>query len=237
MKPDTITKLINLNHSFYNSHSKDFSGSRNYNWEGFEKLSKYLFEDMQILDVGCGNARFARFLNTKFNKFKYLGIDNSEKLLDIARANNYPNTEVSNMELLQDFDISDLNLKYDLIVALGVMHHIPSQELRIEFINNLVSLLSKDSKLVLSFWNFQDKIDKNKFINPSKVGIDASELEEGDYILTWERGELGYRYAHLYSEKEILNLTAETGLKKVENFKSDSKNGKGNNYIVLSQFI
>lgn len=235
MNPNTIQKLINLNNDFYNNHTKSFSDSRNYNWEGFEKLSKYFFEDMSILDIGCGNARFSCFINAKLNKFNYLGVDNSEELLDVARSSNYPNTKLLNMEFLQDFRKSAFNPDYDLIIALGVMHHIPSHKLRIEFINNLTSLLSNNSKLVLSFWNFQDKIEKKKFVNPSLIGIDESELDEGDYILKWERGEIGYRYAHLYSEQEILNFISEAGLQIVESFKSDSKSGEGNFYYVLNK--
>ena len=50
---------------------------------------KFLFKDLKegekILDLGCGNGRWYKIFKEK--KVDYFGLDNSEKLIEIAKEN------------------------------------------------------------------------------------------------------------------------------------------------------
>jgi 2-polyprenyl-3-methyl-5-hydroxy-6-metoxy-1,4-benzoquinol methylase len=83
-----IRKLNQLNNKFYQSVADDFSESRQYFWQGWEKITEYLEKNhrkIKILDIACGNARFAQFLKEKKVDFTYSGLDNSQQLIKIAR--------------------------------------------------------------------------------------------------------------------------------------------------------
>jgi len=48
-------------------------------------------------------------------------------------------------------------------------------------------------------------------------------VEEGDYLLTWKRGGMGYRYCCMVDEGQTAELAAEAGLKIVHQYREDGK--------------
>ena len=68
MQQETIKMLNQLNRDFYYRVADDFSESRQYYWPGWQKIPLFFKKNqqnakkIQVLDVGCGNARFAKFL-------------------------------------------------------------------------------------------------------------------------------------------------------------------------------
>jgi hypothetical protein len=63
---DTTARALNaLNQSFYSESAEEFAATRSASWPGWRKLLPLLREkrNAAILDVGCGNARFASFLS------------------------------------------------------------------------------------------------------------------------------------------------------------------------------
>lgn len=78
----------------------------------------------------------------------------------------------------------NLNLKsYDVAVCFGVMHHVPSVDLR----EKLLKELSKSKIVIVSFWQF-DKDERifNKAQETTMVAqvkLDLKNLEENDYFL------------------------------------------------------
>jgi len=110
MNINTIKKLNVINQDFYNIIASDFDDSRQYFWKGWEKLIQHLdyFNELKLLDLGCGNSRFYQFIKNNFSnkELKYFGIDNNQKLLDFA-----------NKKLGKDNDNFKLR-KIDLITSL-----------------------------------------------------------------------------------------------------------------------
>jgi 2-polyprenyl-3-methyl-5-hydroxy-6-metoxy-1,4-benzoquinol methylase len=83
----------------------------------------------KVMEIGCGNGANSVYLNSYYNS--YCGIDFSKELIKIAK-HCYGNEK-------SDFfcsDIKDLdkNKKYDLIVCVGVLHHL--QDLK-EYLKNI----------------------------------------------------------------------------------------------------
>ncbi len=87
--------------------------------EGTEKFSSFLPEHGSVLDVGCGAGNKARFMSDR--GFRVMGIDFSEELLKIARA------EASAAEF-KNIPMEDLDLipeTFDGVFAQASLLHIP----------------------------------------------------------------------------------------------------------------
>jgi tRNA (uracil-5-)-methyltransferase TRM9 len=57
------------------------------------------------------------------------------------------------------------------------------------------------------------------------IGLNAAQVDEGDYLLDWRRGGYGLRYIHHTSANDLVSLAAETGFRVVNSFYSDGAEG------------
>ncbi len=240
-----VKKLNDLNKKFYQEIGDSFDQTRNYYWEGWKVLyDKGYLGDMdrfkEILDIGCGNGRFASFLLDKSVKFKYYGMDSSSLLLEKARKR--LGSSVTKAVTLKEIDILDLSKmsqylddkSFDLITLFGVMHHIPDNELRKEILILCKKHLRQNGKLIFSIWDFmKDDRFTDRVISPESVGISSSEMDQGDHILDWRKGSVAYRYCHYYSEDEVLTLLKNVGFSLKEMFFCDGRSGRLNRYYVV----
>ncbi|MBU2543301.1 class I SAM-dependent methyltransferase [Patescibacteria group bacterium] len=248
-----IRQLNRLNQQFYQRVATSFSDSRSYYWQGWNKLVPYLKElskdrrrHITVLDIGCGNGRFGSFLAQQLQeiKIKYIGIDNSEELLKIAHSQslsqniNFEFIKLDIIEALLDGSLEKKlqSLSPHFIMALGMVHHIPSFKLRQNFLSQLAHVLSQPGYLAFTTWNFLDtKRFQKKIVNPNQVNIDPQKLEKHDVILDWKRGETAYRYCHYADHEELQALVQTAQLEQVSQFKADSKSGKLNTYTILKK--
>lgn len=212
MKHSTISLINKLNSDFYQKYSKPFDISRQSDWSSFKKLVKSIdkSETLKVLDIGCGNGRFAKFIYENFNVIEYIGIDNNEELIQSARNRNLPD--------YFSFKIGDIKDKIyqnqicpNLIVCFGVMHHIASYKLRQSLIQKFVSNADIPGVAIISFWQFMKNPKyKNKLINPHDVevnfGVPIDDLENRDYFLGWNGDSTSVRYCHYFVDDEIIKL-------------------------------
>jgi len=179
--------------NLYSDFAKDFSSTRQAPWAGWKRLISQIpsikdpnlkensklqtaNSELKILDLGCGNGRFLKFLtsNIQYSISKYVGIDNAEELLEIAKNNiknktlNIKNPSKELQTLISkhiifhkrdlesiDWDV-ELDQEFDLVVIFGVMHHIHSFEKRVELLQKAAKHLSLDGILAVTFWQFKD---------------------------------------------------------------------------------
>ncbi|MNK41470.1 dTDP-3-amino-3,4,6-trideoxy-alpha-D-glucopyranose [compost metagenome] len=75
-----------------------------------------------VLDVGCGNGKpiLEYFIN---HNIRVVGIDASEKMLDLAQAN-FPNTRL----MLMDMRELRLHEKFDVLIAWHSFFHLPAAD-------------------------------------------------------------------------------------------------------------
>lgn len=215
--------------NLYTTHSKQFDQTRQAPWRGWGRVLKYFqnIKDLSVLDIGCGNGRFYKFLSdNKAGITNYLGLDNSKEMLEIFGKN----FQSSNLNL-QIVDVNspkwmqNIPAKYNLIVAFGVLHHLETIESREYFYKNISNLLNPNGILILTFWQFE------KIPNLMK---EAKDLGERNYLLRFgENGDA--RFAHGYSETEVRNwkLELERKFDILEEFEEDGRTGDLNRYIVL----
>lgn len=270
MQKQTIKQLNQLNKNFYQNVADDFSDSRQYFWAGWGKIIAHLKKISQnkkkikVLDIGCGNARFAQFLQSQKINYTYFGLDNSTKLLEIAQKT--LNTNHINNQLVQ-FDLVENLLKkqkivwpffhkFDLIVAFGLTHHLPGSNLRLNFFQSLAKILNKDGLLIISNWQFvtDERFKKNiltwqeikthsqlKFLQKIKLKNLLKKLEHNDFLLDWRKQdksnpqELAIRYCHFLDKKTSEKLVKKSGYTIIDQFYADGKSQKLNHYFVLKK--
>ncbi len=60
MEPTIQKKLLEINRAFYDHFDGSFSATRGHVQPGVDKLLKQFDQDVNVLDVGCGNGTLAR---------------------------------------------------------------------------------------------------------------------------------------------------------------------------------
>lgn len=256
MNRQTFNKILQINKDFYECVAEEFDTSRQYAWKGWEQVLKEInayitetgLESIRVLDLGCGNGRFYKFLTENLEiKIEYVGIDNNEALLEKARDIKvrirdrvdfiFGDVLTSLNEVLNGLDETYNYNSFDLVVAFGITHHIPDVEFRKEWATKVLDLSCYMT--VLTFWNPTD----TKQFRPLAKGeiakilkINPSELDDSDYFLIW--GNDNYttntnrntceedciRYVHIWKENEINEINKNSKL-----FYAD---GKGNNLNI-----
>ena len=249
MDNEIIKRLAHLTTSFYQKTARDFSQSRSAPWAGWNNLlpsiGKITTKPIRVLDIACGNGRFAHFLAQKCpdQKFVYVGIDNNQQLLHDATKKSRATNIVPQLLtvditqcLLENKPLVENQPGFDLVVAFGILHHIPSNDLRERFFCTLAQHCSEGGYCVVTFWDFiQAKRLEKKRVEPNLLGFEEKELESGDYILDWQRGTAALRYVNHLSLKDRYRLVKISGLKLVEEFRSDGKEHNLNHYLVLQK--
>ncbi len=238
MNLSTAHKLIALNRDFYQKFGADFSATRQKLQPGVTRLLETLQGDESILDLGCGNGGFARALAKRQHQAAYLGLDFSRPLL--ADASSQPEgfsarfieADLTQLSVISD-QLSVISNQWSVVSCFAALHHIPSRDLRLQFLQTVRTLLAQNGRMFLSNWQFQNSAKLRGRVQPwSRVGLTNSDVDEGDFLLDWRRGGEALRYVHQFSERELGELAENCGFRVVESFLSDGEGGKLGLYQV-----
>lgn len=261
----TAKKLCQVNTDFYRAHAASFSETRRVGWAGWEKVlaaaewgSKTLVaadgkagESAAVLDVACGNMRFATFLAERAGECAYFGADNCAALVpDALKAAQFQQLDIVGALLSC---VSEAGARQsgaalaaaidapcaDLTVAFGFMHHIPTEEARAALLFALLAKTKPGGAVAVSFW---------EFLNSSELAAKAGEthargmaalglppLNPGDYLLGWKNDAQAFRYCHNFTDDEIDRLVASVAgeAQVIARFSADGRTGNLNTYLVL----
>ena len=107
-------------------------------------------ENASILDAGTSIGMYPRYLTEKCNKnFNVIGIDLSEKMLEIAKKN-VPKAKFQKMDIRHmDFN----GKKFDLIICFAVLNHM-NDETCLKIINNFDELLNKEGRIAINVMEY-----------------------------------------------------------------------------------
>ena len=200
-------KILKKVKSDYNSISDHFDLTRKHPWKEFEAFKPYLRDDIFIADVGCGNGRFYEHLKDEGYKADYLGIDNSEKLLEIAQKK-HPEAKFILGEL-QNIPIEDH--KVDLLVEIASFHHLPNKELRNKALQEAYRVLVKGGIFIITTWNLFQKKYK-KYIWKARLKSLFSHYSPRDTFIPWSDTGID-RYYYAFTPKELQKLIENNGFK------------------------
>jgi SAM-dependent methyltransferase len=239
MDQTVVNRLNQINRDFYRLTVQDFDESRGRPWPGWKRLLPHLISSpIRVLDVGCGNGRFGRFLARNLaGDIHYHGLDHTPALLDAARA------AFSQMNILPDAILEERDIverppdtgRYDLVALFGVLHHVPGQTGRRALLRALADRVAPGGLLVFTCWRFYEYERFRKRIIAWPADLDLH-VEPGDYLLDWQRGHAAntaLRYCHYVDEAEHTALDAATGLQLIETFRADGHTDDINCYSLL----
>jgi len=238
MDAQVVDKLLALNQAFYNEFAAAFSDSRSPSEPGFDRLVRRLRPGDRVLDLGCGQARLARLLPTSCT---YTGVDYAEAMLAIgATSHEGPDGNLSlvTADLVRDDWSRDVIGPFDWIFLRAVLHHIPGYEHRRSVLVRASEVLAPGGHLVVANWQFTRIERLRRRARPwAAIGLDAGDVEPGDYLLDWQRQGYGLRYAHLVDEAETRQLADDAGLHVDELFYADGHTQDLTLYAVLTRGV
>lgn len=227
-------ELLALNHRFYQQFAAPFSSSRARPQRGFYELLNWLPKPCKrLLDVGCGDGRLGRFVRQQSEVGAYVGVDFSSELLELARADGQGVFEQRN---LSEAGCLKGTGEFEAIACLATLQHIPGRENRQRLVMEMAQHLRPDGRLMLSNWQFLDnERQRKKLASWSQIGLDDSDVERDDYIMTWQREGFGLRYVCYIDSQEVLALVSLAGLEVANEFRSDGREGDLNLYTICGR--
>lgn len=261
MELKTQNRLLALNRRFYEKVAHHFDATRQGWTPGLWAILPYFRatgkERLPVLDVGCGNGRFARLLEEAGVVASYTGVDGNASLLRIARKSaanlegvdcQFIQAELANTDWHSVLAASSgaesrhahantdsiESPKYTVVLCTATVQHLPGYALRLRLMRDLQRLSS--DYVILSFWQFlsSDRF-RRKLIDPGTVGICPTELEPGDALLPWRQGVESVRYVHQVDDAELRQLAAGAGLTVLHTFRADGKESDLNLYAILGR--
>ncbi len=214
MKKETVKKILKETERGYDLIAEKFSQTRKNFWSDLEFIKNYARENDRILDYGCGNGRLAElFLEKNIN---YIGVDFSAKLIDLAKrrytADNFKFLKINSGQASLPFSEDYFNVVY----ALAVFHHLPSEDLRRKMARELFHVVKPDGYIIVSVWNlFQKKYWKNILENWKNKIIRKSDLDWNDCYIGFTDNEKRkfVRYHHAFTRKGLEKLFHKAGFK------------------------
>ncbi|MDD5696921.1 MAG: class I SAM-dependent methyltransferase [Candidatus Pacebacteria bacterium] len=184
----------------YNKIAEKYSQVREKEWKEVEFLFDSISENDKVIDLGCGSGRFYPLFEKR--KADYYGIDFSAKMIEIAKEK-YPRAR---FWLGTGFSLAFEHDFFDKVYIIAVLHHVPSKELRLKFLEEAKRVLKNKGRLVLTVWDLKEKQKFSFFKNKN--------LDQDDILLPWYGAE--DCYFHKFSLKELEGLAMEAGLKIIE---------------------
>lgn len=148
------------------SHSLSWSWGKNY-ISAIEFVLNKMKENSHnvstIADIGCGDGRLTKELTIEFPNINVIGIDYSQKAIDLAKALN-----ASAKFLKKDIVNENLNTTFDAITLIEVLEHIPIN-LCEDFVKALHDLLNKNGKIYLTVPHKNKKLSYKHYQHFNKV--------------------------------------------------------------------
>ena len=267
----TARILNNLTSDFYRCESAAFSKTRQTPWEGWERALEAMgaqatgtearLHPLRLIDLGCGNLRFERFLSERLDAFPETWAFDNCPALATTGLNDSAREHVH----FQPLDVVDTLLEsepgnetatltqalgvrrdtVDLAVAFGFMHHLALPEHRLAVLEALAACTRPGGHAVVAFWQFaRNPKMRAKAEATTKRGCEAigltssasvSPLDKNDYLLGWQHTEGVWRYCHHFPECEIDELISSLAprAREVARFSADGKTHDLNRYVVL----
>jgi hypothetical protein len=106
----------------------------------------------------------------------------------------------------------------------------PGAQQRRDFMARLGKCVAAGGFLCFASWRFYEY---ERFRERLVDWPDDIQVEEGDYLLDWRRGERALRYCHYVDDAEHKALIEATGLHEVTTYRADGSDNRMNAYSLL----
>lgn len=229
MNKQKAQSILNKVRDDYNHIAPDFANTRVNIWPEIAVLFDYIRKGDKVLDLGCGNGRFVNIIKERGGE--YFGTDVSFGLIDIAKKN-YPNESFQATEPLK---LPFGDNYFDIVYSIAVLHHVPSKDFRLEFLQETRRVLKTSGIFVLTAWKPKDKEERFlgvKFLL-KKIFGQSRGLDFGDVIEPWFGNNKGERYFHCFTKKELVGLAKQAGFEILKSGTIQNEKGNRQNLFVV----
>lgn len=181
--------------------------------EELERFVDYVRERESVLDVGCGDGRV--FETFKAKGVSYAGVDLSDDVIAKARTR-WAKEVAEGRVAFEAGDLLDLPVedgRFDVVVAAGVLHHVPSAAYRAQAAAELARVVHAGGYALIAVWNLWQPRHWGVLLHQmfgKKNGWDF-----GDLKITWKKPVFP-RYYHAFRMKELRQLCENAGFDVVE---------------------
>ncbi len=211
MDTRTADQILTQLEESYDTIAEHFSHTRMNQWyEVSYIIEQYIEPGQAVLDLGCGNGRVADLVNEI--KARYIGMDVSEKLINVARQLRPKNDfRVGNM-MQTDFP----DESFDHVLMIASFHHIPSKEYRRRSLEEAKRLVRSRGFVLMTNWNLmQTKYASLRYRSKLMKLLGQHKMDFNDMLVPWrdnKRRTITKRYYHAFKPSEIKHLAKEVGL-------------------------
>jgi len=217
--------LISHNKDVYNRIAPHFASTRSFVWQDIKGFAQYITSGDRVLDIGCGNGRVYQLC--KKLQAEYVGMDQSEALVAIARQN-FP-------EVL--FDIGEMthlpypDASFDVIICVATFNHLPDVSSRMQALTEMRRVLCPGGVVLMTNWNLLSA-HTEKYLTLGKWHKIDNRRE--DVMIPWFTATgtvVGERYYHGYILDELYTLFSSAGFVLGDQYygkkgtRSDSRDG------------
>jgi SAM-dependent methyltransferase len=182
------TSLIEQTKQTYELVALDFSRTRFSIWNSVKFFLNNIPKYFIGLEIGCGNGKNLDYCINNLN-INIIGCDLCKKFVDICKEKKLPVFQA---------DMRNIGLKsqsFDFIISVAVLHHLPTLQLRIKAIKEMVRLGTRKCLFFISVWAFEQPPEaKRKFTLQDELIPWKSRIDNKTY----------FRYYHLYKINELL---------------------------------
>jgi len=203
---ETLVKKV------YNCIADDFNRTRYSYWDYVYNFLNSIKTGSSLLDLGCGNGKY---LGVR-NDLELCALDNCENLIKIVNVK-YPfvKTFISDVTTTPFEDN-----KFDNIISIAVIHHLSSEERRLEMIKELIRILKPNGQALITAWATEQTGTKT-LQKSTKIS------DNNDYLIPWEdkkNKKISQRFYHLFVEGEFEKLLSNFSNIKIIDAKYDKDN-------------
>ena len=185
----------------YNKIAEDFDKTRYKIWDEINLLLTQLPKKSKILDLAAGSGRHAIYAKCK--GFDVYCSDFSQKQLKTIK-----NKDETIPLIISDLEQNPFQSNtFDAIMYIAAIHHLQTEEKRINSLINAKKILKKDGLILVSAWS----------INAPK--FKKENIKNQDIILQWNKKHP--RFYHLFIENELEQLVKKAGFTILESKNTD----------------
>ena len=146
-----------------------------------------------IIDLGCGSGLITNIIASKYKKSKITAVDFCDSI-EYAKSFS-KETKIKNVSYSKKDILKLNNKKYDVVMCIGVLHHIPEFEKAVEKIKKLAN-----KKIILGVYHPTGKILKKAFKLDYANSILYSDQEEVPFELSWTKKQV----LDMFSEYQVV---------------------------------
>ncbi len=223
MDESTARTLLDLTTESYRRISQPFSDTRNRIWTDCTAFADDVKKGANVLDVGCGNGKLVPWLLEQ-GISSYTGIDLNPNFIRIAKER-YPDGVCGFFEgdILTLGQHSMGGKTFNVVLCIAVLHHLPSENMRIAALRNLKERLADGGVLIMTNWNFFALAGKKsiwRYGYERMVKRTADEKYPGlswrDLLTHWKSGNTDeILYYHAFTARELKRLLRAAGFKHI----------------------